>query len=402
MPDQVIQVDPVAAREALTHREFEPFFQPLVELRTGELVGFEVLARWRHPTQGVVLPDQFISAAERGGWITELTNQLMKRAFSLGSAFPKPLTLAINVSAVQMRDRRLPQQVMAAARRAHFPLEQACFEITESVLIDNFDEVRIVALELKEMGCRLALDDFGTGYSSLLHLQSLPFDELKVDRSFVSSMATKRESRKIVAAVVGLGQSLGIATVAEGVETPEQEEMLRWLGCDLGQGWLYGKPVAAEEVAAIIATPRIRAACSMAKEALSIRIALAQFDSIPGQRLAQLRAVYDGAPVGLAFLDRELRYIAINERLANMNGASVSAHLGRTVREMIPELSARVEPFIQRALAGESISGIEIEKPANGPNPGKIVLLSYEPARDEAGEVVGVSVSLVDVANRHR
>jgi PAS domain S-box-containing protein len=120
-------------------------------------------------------------------------------------------------------------------------------------------------------------------------------------------------------------------------------------------------------------------------------------DRPSAERLAQLQAVYDGAPVGLAFLDRELRYVSLNRRLASMNGRPMEEHIGRTVYEMVPEVFPMVEPYIRRALQGEAIPGVEITKPASGPNPGKTILLSYEPARNEAGDVVGVSVALLDV-----
>jgi EAL domain-containing protein (putative c-di-GMP-specific phosphodiesterase class I) len=141
-----------------------------------------------------------------------------------------------------LRDLTLPKRIREAAEAAAFPLTRVVIEITESALVENLEHAQSISMELKAHGCRLALDDFGTGYSSLLHLQSLPFDELKVDRSFVGSMAERRESRKIVSAVVGLGQSLGLETIAEGAETQEQAEMLLLLGCEMGQGWLFGKP----------------------------------------------------------------------------------------------------------------------------------------------------------------
>jgi PAS domain S-box-containing protein len=284
---------------------------------------------------------------------------------------------------------------------SRFPMDRLMIEITESALTRDLELARAIARELKSMGCRLALDDFGTGYSSLTHLQALPFDELKVDRSFVGSMTEKRDSRKIVAAVVGLGQSLGLTTVAEGVETSDTTEMLLWLGCELGQGWLYGKPMPAEALTRAISEwlPVVPRAIERRGTGLLPQVAL---DTLPAQRLAQLQAVYDGAPVGLAFLDSNLRYLSINRRLADMNGHPIAEHLGRKVPEMIPELFSQVEPYITRALRGEAIPGIEITKPAEGSNPGNTVLLSYEPARDEAGEVVGVSVSLVDVTNLKR
>ncbi len=200
-------------------------------------------------------------------------------------------------------------------------------EITETALADNLERARKIAEELKALGCKLALDDFGTGYSSLRHMQSLPFDELKVDSSFVRSMVHQRESRKIVAAVVGLGQSLGLTTVAEGVETQEQAEMLCWLGCDIGQGWLFGKPISAEDLPAAISAPRqpiVRHPVFPGKS-----LSLGSLEGLPALRLAQLQAVYDGAPVGLGFLDRNLRYVNLNLQLAEMHGISAEEHLGQ-------------------------------------------------------------------------
>ncbi len=140
-----------------------------------------------------------------------------------------------------------------AAEQGAFPLNHLAIEITESSLVDNLELASSIASELKRMGVKLALDDFGTGYSSLRHLQALPFNEIKMDRSFVNSMIYNRDSRKIVAAVIGLGQSLGLITVAEGIEDRTQADMLQWLGCDLGQGWLYGRAIPAAEIADVLA-----------------------------------------------------------------------------------------------------------------------------------------------------
>ena len=160
--------------------------------------------------------------------------------------------------------------------------------------------------------------------------------------------------------MVGLGQSLGLTTVAEGVETIEQAEMLLWLGCDLAQGWLYGEAIDAGDLdAAVFDALQAMPFPSPFEDApdetsTSDLAAHRTLENLPAQRLAQLQAVYDGAPVGLALIDVHLRYVSINRRLADMNGHPIEAHLGRTVREMIPELFSSVEPFIRRALTGES------------------------------------------------
>lgn len=386
---------------ALAEEEFYPFFQPLVELRTGQLAGFELLARWLHPQQGTIFPDDFIPQLEASGRINELTIQLLKKAFTSSSVFTKSLRLAVNLSTHQLLDTTLPAQMEATAARYSFELDRLTIEITESALLFDLPRSRSVAWDFISQGCHLALDDFGTGHSSLTHLQALPFDEIKVDKSFVGTMATNRNSRKIVAAVVGLGQSLGLLTVAEGVETVEEARILLWLGCDLGQGWLYGKAAAADEMPSMIsAKPQIYSPYMPSPTEGSSMMSL---ETLPAQRLAQLQAVYDGAPVGLCFLDRNLRYISLNRHLAEMNGKPIKEHLGKTPAEMVPQIFIRIEPFIRRALRGEPVNGIEIHRPA--PNAGgddRTLLASYQPARDEAGEILGVSIAIVDITARKR
>jgi PAS domain S-box-containing protein len=388
--------DNLNVARAIESGEFLPYFQPLVSLRSGELQGFELLARWNRPQHGWIPPDEFIPIAERDGWIDLLSRELLRRGLDALGVLPHKLMLSVNISSVQLRDLNLPDHIQAIAKLSGYPLENLTLEITESALTEDAGPEREIACALRAMGCKLALDDFGTGYSSLSQLQALPFDELKVDRSFVSSMTEQRESRKIVAAVVGLGQNLGFLTVAEGVEKAEQAEMLRWLGCELGQGWIYGKPMAEEQLESFVLDREQTASPGLSNDLMG-RVSISSLDSLPAQRLAQLQAVYDGAPVGLAFLDRNLRYVNLNRRLANMNGRPMAEHLGRTVSEMIPELYSSVEPLLQRSLKGEAISGVEITKPASDTSESKTILLSYEPARDEAGEVFGVSVALVDL-----
>ncbi len=388
--------DARAAHQGLTEGQFVPFFQPLVTLRTGQLAGFEVLARWQHPTAGLIPPNLFIPKAEQDGWIGALTQQLLEKAFASAVSFADPLTLSINISPVQLHDLRLPDTIQRIALDTGFALSRLIIEITESALIDNIESAATIVMELKAMGCKLALDDFGTGYSSLHHLQSLPFDELKVDRSFVSSMTEKRESRKIVSAVIGLGQSLGLTTVAEGIETQEQAEMMLWLGCDLGQGYFYERPMPAENLVACISAHREK----IVTKNLSAwkRISAANLDVSPSQRLAQLQALYDGAPIGLAFIDQNLRYVNLNKRLADLNGAPVETHLGNQVSEMIPDLFPYVEPYILRALAGEPVANVE----ANVPGTGQTRLVSFQPGLDEAGEVIGVAIAVADITERRR
>jgi EAL domain-containing protein (putative c-di-GMP-specific phosphodiesterase class I) len=152
----------------LNESEFVPFFQPLVTLRTGQLAGFEVLARWRHPTEGIIMPDRFIARVEQEGWIDQLTRQILEKAFAAAAILPDDLTLSINISPFQLRDSHLPEAIFSLAKDAGFSLSRLIVEITESALIENLESAAAIVAELKANGCRLALDDFGTGYSSQL------------------------------------------------------------------------------------------------------------------------------------------------------------------------------------------------------------------------------------------
>ncbi|HEX4321771.1 MAG TPA: EAL domain-containing protein [Acidobacteriaceae bacterium] len=393
--------------EALERGEVVPYFQPIVELRTGKLSGFEVLSRWKHPVLGMIPPDRFIPLAESTGLIGQLTDSILRQAFAAVATLPSPLSLSVNISPIQFRDDELPRYIEQAISSGGFDCERLILEVTESALLDNMLQARKISMGLKELGIRLALDDFGTGYSSLRHLQALPFDELKVDGSFVRSMDHTRESRKIAAAVVGLGHSLGLTTVAEGIETRAQAEMLLWLGCDLGQGWLYSRAVPAEELDAMVSQERLLPV-EDAPSGSVLGLMLGpespespRLEALPAQRLAQLQAIYDGAPVGLCFIDTNMRYMSINKLLAEMNGASITEHIGQRVGDLFPELFKTIGPYIRIALQGQPVTGLEVRYPKSAPDGGlRTLLLSYEPALDEADEVVGVSVSVVDITER--
>ena len=396
-----MRVDIADVRRAIENDELEPCFQPVVELHTGRISGFEVLARWQHPQLGLVLPEGFISLAEENGLVGLLMQQIMRKAFLSAPVLPAPVVLAVNVSPSQLRDLGLPAQIRDAAEKAAFPLDRLIIEITESGILDNLERALKITRGLKAIGCKLGLDDFGTGYSSLSHLQSLPFDALKIDRSFVSTMTDTRESRKIVAAIVGLAHSLDMVTVAEGIENDEHAEMLLWLGCELGQGWFYGRPCTADRIPEMLA-----AAPRKLSTALSMHgggWVVSSLEALPTQRLAQLQAIYDGAPVGLCFLDCKMRYVSINRQLAAMNGVAVAAYLGRTVQEMISNVFPVIEPYLRRALNGEAIQNMEFIRPGNGPDMADATnVVSYQPAMDEAGEVIGVSVMVMDITDRKR
>jgi PAS domain S-box-containing protein len=390
-----MHVDLPNVRRAIEKDAIVPVFQVVTDLRTGECAGFEVLARWQHPQHGLILPVNLIALAEENALMATLSEQVFRKAFRSGVALPASLFLAVNVSPLQLREERLAEAIRRWAEESGFPLSRVTIEITETALLDHLDLARKIVGELKELGCSLALDDFGTGYSSLLHLQALPFDKLKIDRGFVKNMLNSRESRKIVAGVIGLAQSLDLVTVAEGIETEEQAQMLLAFGCQLGQGWFYGRPVAAGAMLAAIQGPPRKVAPSSPLDGTLVERTL---ETRPAERLAQLQALYNGAPVGLCYLDRHLRYVSINHRLAEMNRRPALEHIGRTVQEIHPDKYPRWEPYLLRALGGEAIHGVEIMRPS--PEPGGAAeynLASYQPAWDEAGEVIGLSIAVVDI-----
>ncbi|HEY3705014.1 MAG TPA: EAL domain-containing protein [Terracidiphilus sp.] len=285
-----MQVSAPKVRTAVENDQIVPVFQPIVSLETGLVSGFEVLTRWKHPRQGLILPTNFIELAEQQGLIDLLTDKILHTAFIVARAAAPDSMLSVNISPIQLRNRLLPGRVRALCRETRWPVEQLTIEITETAIIDNLDMASRVAADLKSMGCRLAVDDFGTGYSSLLHLQSLPFDELKVDREFVREMPHKRESRKIVGAVLDLARSLDLLTVAEGVENEEQCEMLFRLGCQFGQGWLYGKAMPAIQLPRFTQCPTLCNCATFRARDVEQEEHIELAVSTPA---AQLKAVYD-------------------------------------------------------------------------------------------------------------
>lgn len=382
---------------ALDRNEIVPYYQPIVNLQTRRIEGFELLARWQHPIRQNISPAEFIPAAEKLGLIGALTERLLRQACVDAANWPAHLQLSVNISPQQLHDSGLPKQISGILEQARFPFQRLTLEITESAVVDDIDLARLILGHLRSLGAHLALDDFGTGYSGLRHLQELPFDILKVDAIFVRTLCTKTESRKIIAAVMGLCQSLKLATIAEGIENDSQLEMLRCLGYGNGQGWLFGRPAPAAEAEALLKNEQSAVALNSVAQ-IAEQVAL-RLEAMPIQCLWQLKALYEGAPVGLAFLDRDLRYLAVNERLAEMQGLPTAAFLGRAVAEVFPEGFKNVEPRLRRALAGEIIKDIRTRHSSVAGRPARLLQSSYQPVRDPAGEVIGVSVAVVDVTH---
>ena len=233
--------------------EVVPYYEQQIDLETGLLIGFEVLARWEHPTQGVIMPDLFIPIAEECGLIADLSMSVMRQAFEDARGWDPELTISVNISPAQLRDPWLAQKIVKLLVETGFPPDRLEIEITESSLFENLGLAQSIIGSLKNQGIKLALDDFGTGYSSLAHLRALPFDRIKIDKSFVMSMDSNSESATIVDAITKLGGSLGLPVTAEGIEREAIQTRLRALGCNKGQGWHFGKPMHVAQVRTLLA-----------------------------------------------------------------------------------------------------------------------------------------------------
>ena len=237
-------------RQALAGAEFEPFFQPIVALATGATLGYEALARWRHPERGLLAPGLFIAAAEASGLIAQVDRQVQHRAClalaRLQTARPQwpPLFLSVNVSAQDFAEADFVPAMRDLARDTGIDPQRVKLEITESALIVDPDAAAERLRACREIGFGIAIDDFGTGHASLGYLQRLPADTIKIDRSFVRDIAHDTKSRVIVESILRLADGLGMTVVAEGIETETQRQILGALGCALGQGYLFGRPEA--------------------------------------------------------------------------------------------------------------------------------------------------------------
>jgi predicted signal transduction protein with EAL and GGDEF domain len=242
---------------ALEANEITVHYQPIVESASGRVVGAEALARWHHPRMGAVGPDRFIPAAERLGLIDELSRQLIRLTSEHVRSWREkslpPLYVSINISGKQFRDPNLPKVLASAVKRAGVGPSDMLLEVTESVLIDDLNEGERILGKLKELGFRIAIDDFGTGYSSLSYVKRFPVDVLKIDREFIRDIALDERDRVMASGVLFLAQGLGVEAVAEGVETVEQRNILLACSCPLMQGYLFAKPMAADELAALLA-----------------------------------------------------------------------------------------------------------------------------------------------------
>jgi len=247
-------------RQAIADEALEVYYQPCVSLADNAITGCEALVRWRHPERGMISPAEFIPIAEETGLINQLGEWVLETACAEASKWPDDIKLAVNVSPVQFRSDTLALKIVAALAESGLAASRLELEITEAVLIRDDDAALAILHQLRGIGVRIALDDFGTGYSSLSYLQRFPFDKIKIDRCFVTDIAEANGSSGIVRAVVNIAAERHMTTTAEGVETREQQELLRALGCSEMQGYLFSRPKPAAEIRQMLLIARERPA----------------------------------------------------------------------------------------------------------------------------------------------
>ena len=240
-------------REGIKSGHFVPFFQPLVDLTSRQIIGFEALARWRSPTRGFLEAEAFIETAERTGLIGPLTLSVLEQALKEARGWPGHLKLAVNVSPVQFREPKLAEQILKILALAGFPASRLEVEITEGSLLEDREQVLTIIRSLKNVGVSISLDDFGTGYASLAQVNHLPLDRIKIDKSFITTIVKSEQTAAIVNTIAGLGHNLNVPITAEGVESEQIRGALADFGCSEAQGWLFGRAISAEAVRSFLA-----------------------------------------------------------------------------------------------------------------------------------------------------
>jgi len=241
-------------RAAIARDEVQPFFQPMIDLRSQKIAGFEALARWTSPVLGNVAPERFIPVAESCGLIETLSHQLLAKAARAAASWPDDILLSFNISLLQLKDHTLGLKILRTLGETGLPPQRLEVELTESALVEDLEGAQIVLGALREAGVHISLDDFGTGYSSIYHLRNFKVDKIKIDRSFTDGIASDANSSAFVRALLGLGHGLGLTVTAEGVEEPRQAAVLLEQGCEQAQGFLYSRAVPADEALALIDT----------------------------------------------------------------------------------------------------------------------------------------------------
>jgi EAL domain-containing protein (putative c-di-GMP-specific phosphodiesterase class I) len=366
---------------AISRNHVWPAFQPIVDLHSRSVIGYEVLARWTDPSEGYISPASFVPLLEKHSLIEALSNHVVSSACRSARNFGRTYSLAFNVS---------PRQLVSPGFAAKFAklvveagVSPCCveIEITEGAMMGDLVAALSTLEELRSIGITANIDDFGAGYSNLARLADFPFRKLKIDRQFVHGVHADRKKQRIAAALIGLGQSLGITVVAEGVELEEDHEALKDLGCDQAQGWLYGYPVPASD------------AFSMEKHPAYFKNNPATIDSSLFQQHLQLKSLYDSAPIGICFLDATLRHSCVNKIFAEeILGLDIGRVKGKTLADLMPdhELDHVLRVF---DAASRSTDIVDNSRTING------TVWKFQTTRVDAspGDLVGYSV----VATQH-
>ncbi|TCU65005.1 diguanylate cyclase/phosphodiesterase [Bradyrhizobium sp. R2.2-H] len=246
----------VELRDAIQNDVLRPYYQPLIDLQSGRITGFEALVRWPHAERGMVSPAEFIPVAEDTGLINPLGGQMLRRACLDAAAWPDDVRVAVNLSPLQFRSGNLLSVVTDALKHSGLPPRRLELEITETLLLEKSAQVLATLHALRALGVRISMDDFGTGYSSLSYLRSFPFDKIKIDQSFVRDLGANREAQAIIRSIVSLGKALGVTITAEGVETEAELSCLRAEGCHEGQGFLFSKARPNAEIIGLLQAQR--------------------------------------------------------------------------------------------------------------------------------------------------
>jgi len=238
-------------RAAISEDTIRPYFQPVADLNTRSIVGFEVVPRWSHPTLGEIAPERFISIAEDNGSIHELSERLLSHACAAAAQWPNDVEVSFDIFPSQLKDKELRSRILSILQKTGLAPNRLEIAITERALVDALDAARETLGSLRDLGIKIALVNFGTGYSSLYHLRNFKLDKIKIDRSFVDSLASTQESNKVINALVGLGHGLGLTVGADGVGSADQGESLRHTGCEQGQGLVFGAAIPVERTLAL-------------------------------------------------------------------------------------------------------------------------------------------------------
>ena len=371
-------------RNGLDNGHIWPAFQPIVDIHNGNIVSFEVLARWRDPHAGDIRPALFIPRLEHHDLIEAFSDALMTQACSMAADWPGIFSLAFNISPQQLASEDFSRRLATLVSATGFPLNRVEIEVTEGSLISDDNHAYARLLELNALGVKIGIDDFGAGYSNLMRLEAFPFHKLKVDAQFVHHIDTDPGKRRIAAAVIGLGQSLGITTVAEGIETEAEAVILRNFGCDLGQGWLYGKAESGKQ-----ALKKLKRNNHAARHRMPL-------DTSPFQQLHQINSIYDQVPVGLCFLDTVFRYVRTNDRFASLHGLTPADLRGKSIHDILDDT------HLQRALRV-----LERSRRADEPIEenyrlrGRDIKIIYSRVVDDGHDCVGFSIISIDITEEN-